>query len=65
MGTIITDTATNYSMDAAVYQQMEYEQRPFRVMCDICGDEAYSTQRSLERQGWFLGNGMEICPNHE
>lgn len=65
MSTIITDTAANYSMDAAVYQQMEYEQRPYKVLCDICCDEGYGSERHLKRQGWFLGNGAEICPSHD
>lgn len=45
--------------------RMEYEQRPYSVFCDICGIEAYAPERTLRANGWLLGNGMEICGNHE
>lgn len=64
MGTIITDTAANYSMDAAVIQQMEYEQRPREVRCEICDEHDQGSQRILELEGWELSPNGEFCWRH-
>jgi hypothetical protein len=42
-----------------------YEEKPYSVMCDICGDETRDSEARLRRAGWFLGNGMEICGEHD
>ena len=46
-------------------ERMEYELRDRWVMCDICGAEATASERTLKRNGWTLGGGYEICPNHD
>jgi hypothetical protein len=42
-----------------------YEEKPYSVMCDLCGVETRDSEAGLRRAGWFLGNGMEICPKHD
>lgn len=44
--------------------QLQHEQRPWPVMCDLCSAEDLAPEKALRAKGWELGRGYEFCPNH-
>jgi len=53
----------NYSMTDEVYAQMEFETRPFPVVCVLCGLVEIATEKALRGTGWLLTQECEACPN--
>ena len=60
-----TSNAHTYApaFDVDMSRQMEYEQRPFEVHCDLCPATDKGSERDLRAKGWHLGRGFEFCPS--
>lgn len=59
--TTLTITTEQVQAGRDLFKLTSFEMKT-EAFCDICGNNASGTEKSLQNQGWFLGSREQFCP---